>query len=125
MIRALALAVLLDATVGEPTRLHPVVGMGRLVDLLEARLPAEDGPGAACAAAAATGLGLAVVGTAAAAARRAPWPVRGAVLWTLLAGRMLRDEVAAVEQALTDVGVDAGRARIARLVSRDTTELTE
>ena len=50
--------------------------------------------------------------------------VLGLLLKPLLAWRMLRDEVLAVEAALA-VSLDAGRARLARLVSRDVTALSE
>ncbi|MGE0331948.1 MAG: adenosylcobinamide-phosphate synthase CbiB [Ramlibacter sp.] len=50
--------------------------------------------------------------------------VLGLLLKPLLAWRMLHDEVAAVEAALAE-SLDAGRAQLARLVSRDVTQLTE
>jgi len=46
----------------------------------------------------------------------------GVALKPMLAWRMLRDEVRAVEQALGQ-GLDAGRAQVARLASRDTRAL--
>jgi adenosylcobinamide-phosphate synthase len=48
----------------------------------------------------------------------------GLLLKPLLAWRMLTDEVRAVEVALKQ-SLDAGRARLARLVSRDTSNLSE
>ncbi len=48
----------------------------------------------------------------------------GLLLKPLLAWRMLHDEFAGVEQALTQ-SLDAGRAQLARLVSRDVTRLSE
>jgi len=48
----------------------------------------------------------------------------GAVLKTLLSWRMLRDEVIAVEHALS-VSIDAGRERVSWLVSRDVNNLDE
>lgn len=48
----------------------------------------------------------------------------GALLKTMLAWRMLRDEAGAVEAALTQ-SLDAGRERLSWLVSRDTARLTE
>lgn len=137
----LGLALALDATLGEPSvRWHPVVWMGRLVDLLEARLGAPDLPaptshagqaGVArprqrrAAGAMAVGVGGAVVMGLAWLARRLPWPLRAVVLWTLLSGRLLLREVAAVERAVATGGVEAGRERVAWLVSRDTDQLTE
>jgi adenosylcobinamide-phosphate synthase len=48
----------------------------------------------------------------------------GLLLKPLLAWRMLADEAMAVETALRE-SLDAGRARLSRLVSRDTSALTE
>jgi adenosylcobinamide-phosphate synthase len=122
-----ATAAGLDLAFGEPpVRLHPVVGMGRLLDVLErwldrdlSRAPGarrRDGVLAWCA-------GAGVVLAAAELARRAPWPVQALALWSCWSGTLLLSEVAAVEDALTD-GVDAGRTRVAWLVSRDTSQLT-
>lgn len=123
-IAELALAVTLDAAVGEPpARWHPVVAMGRLADRLEAWLPAPDHPGAAVAGGLAWAAGLGAVVAAARAGARAPWWVRGVLLWPLFAGRMLLGEVRAVERALTGQGLPAGRARVGRLVSRPTGDL--
>jgi adenosylcobinamide-phosphate synthase len=47
----------------------------------------------------------------------------GLLLKPLLAWRMLRDEVSSVERAL-ECSVDAGRTRLRRLVSRDTSRLS-
>ena len=50
--------------------------------------------------------------------------MRGVALWPLLSSRMLLAEVAAVEAAVRrDLG--AGRAALSRIVSRDTSGLTE
>ncbi|MFT3801197.1 MAG: adenosylcobinamide-phosphate synthase CbiB [Burkholderiaceae bacterium] len=48
----------------------------------------------------------------------------GWVLKTMLAWSMLRDEVLAVETALARDGLDVGRARLSRLVSRDVSALS-
>lgn len=123
----LATALALDALLREPTlRLHPVVGMGRLLDVLERRLPSggADVQHARRSGSFAWFTGAAAVVCVALLARRLPWPLRGAVLWGLLSGRLLLDEVAAVEQALRRDGLDAGRERLRWLVTRDTTELS-
>ena len=121
---ALALAVVLDVAVGEPpARLHPVVAMGRLADRLEAWLPGPGHPRAVLAGGAAWAVGLAAVVALARVAARAPWWVRGVLLWPLFAARMLLAEVAAVETALSSTGLPAGRTRVGRLVSRPAGEL--
>lgn len=120
------LAVALDAALGEPpARAHPVVWMGRLIDVLESRLPPPGAPHAARAGALSATIGAAVVTGVATLVARLPWPLRAVGLWTLLSGRLLLYEVAAVERALATDGVAAGRARVAWLVSRDPAALTE
>lgn len=121
----LALALALDGAVGEPpARLHPVVWMGRVVDLLERRVPSR-GRAARVGGTVAAGAGGALVVAATWPVDRLPWPLRAVALWTLLSGRLLLREVAAVERSLATGGVVAGRERVAWLVSRDTSGLTE
>ncbi|KQM80531.1 adenosylcobinamide-phosphate synthase CbiB [Xylophilus sp. Leaf220] len=100
-------------------------------------LPNPSGPSAGrwrlfAAGALAWSVGAVAVGLAAAllqwlALHLPPWAAAiaiGLALKPLLAWRMLHDEVAAVEAALA-VSLDAGRARLSRLVSRDVTQLTD
>ncbi len=136
---SMAVALLVDCAFGEPPAwAHPVVGMGRYLGLFElTRLP----PALAFLAGALAWLfGAALVGLitlwlegwvliglqpAASTLRLAASAVLiGLLLKPLLAWRMLADEARAVETALA-TSLDAGRARLARLVSRDTTALTE
>ncbi|MBX6390925.1 MAG: cobalamin biosynthesis protein CobD [Frankia sp.] len=128
---AVAVAALLDVLVGEPPpRAHPVVWMGAYLGRVGARLPAAPAPWATAAGGLALTLGIAgsaaAAGLVARSALRLPAPARalaeGAVLWTLGSGRLLADEVAAVEDALGH-GLDAGRERLARIVSRDPSRL--
>lgn len=137
---AMAGALLIDAAFGEPpARVHPVVGMGRYLGAFRTWLPAR-GPRAALLA----GTALWVLGATFCAlvgwgAETLMWqglqPWRsglraamallllGLLLKPLLAWRMLRAEVMAVEQAL-QTSLDDGRQRLARLVSRDTRGLS-
>ncbi|PZP32125.1 MAG: cobalamin biosynthesis protein CobD [Roseateles depolymerans] len=136
---ALAVALAVDRVFGEPpTWAHPVVAMGRYLGLFRLqRLPA---PLAFVGGALAWGLGAVVVALIAAWLEgwlwlnvqpwAAPWRLvtlavlLGLLLKPLLAWRMLADEVAAVETALGE-SLEAGRARLARLVSRDVSTLSE
>ena len=135
---ALLLALAVDLWWGEPpVPLHPVVWMGRALGACGARV-APAGP---------TGRDLwsfwlaaliwcalaAIVFVIAAAAQWLAWRylpawaaalVLGLLLKPLLAWRMLRDEVLAVEAALGE-SLAAGRARLAWLVSRDVRRLDE
>ena len=135
---AIAVALAVDRLGEPPAWAHPVVGMGRYLGLFKlTKLP----PVLAFAAGALAWLvgaallvflalwleGWVLLGLQ-------PWasPARlagaalliGLLLKPLLAWRMLADEAMAVEAALAQ-SLDAGRARLARLVSRDTAALTE
>lgn len=128
---ALAAALAIDRWWGEPpVALHPVVWMGRALHGCGERIaPAQ--PVAADARAFVLGaaawlLMASVVAGAAGALQHAAWqlpawlavPVLALLLKPLLAWRMLRDEVVAVEDALAQ-SLEAGRERLSRLVSRD------
>ena len=148
LARALAVwvAMWIDHRWGEPPAwAHPVVAMGRWLGWLGpmlTRLPA----GAAFVGGALGWLGGACVVAALALAVEIvlgvsgwmwaqAWGAKalavllyglgaGLVLKPLLAWRMLRDEVGAVEQALA-VSLPEGRRRLSRLVSRDVAALDE
>jgi adenosylcobinamide-phosphate synthase len=135
---ALSLALLVDRLGEPPTWAHPVVGMGRYLGLFRlTRLkPAAGFIAGALAwllgAVAVGGLALLLEGWVLNTLQpwAAPWrlmaaaAVMGLLLKPLLAWRMLADEALAVETALAQ-SLDAGRARLSRLVSRDTSALTE
>jgi adenosylcobinamide-phosphate synthase len=126
------LALLLDHLFGEPpARWHPVVWMGAYLSRIGRTLP-DLPPGAAFAGGALAWCGggvLVLVPVLAAtwALRAAPvWlavPLGAVLLKPLLSLRLLLDEVAGVEDALAE-GLEAGRARLARIVSRDTSALS-
>ena len=124
---ALVFAWLLDAVFGEPGNAwHPVAWLGRLLGPLGRWLKTQPPP-RAFAGGAVAWLVLAAVLAAVAwqiehALRSLPWwlgaALLGLVLKPMFAWRMLRDEVAAVDDALGD-GLPAARERLSRLVSRD------
>ena len=132
------LALAIDWRLGEPpVAVHPVVWMGRYLGAVGRRIAPETGPATragwgvwalgalAWCAGASIVLGVALLLDALLA--RLPWwaaaPLMALALKPMLAWRMLHDEVASVEVALA-ISLDAGRARLARLVSRDVTGLT-
>ncbi|OUM01151.1 adenosylcobinamide-phosphate synthase CbiB [Variovorax sp. JS1663] len=136
---SLCLALSIDRWFGEPrARWHPVVWMGHYLAWAGRRVaprtdastsrrvrPFAAGMLAWCAGAAgAVSLGCLV---ALVAARLPAWAqavVLALALKPLLAWRMLRDEVLAVEAALAR-SLDEGRDQLARLVSRDVRLLDE
>ncbi len=135
---SILVALLVDLLGEPPAWMHPVVGMGRYLGWFKlTRLPAALG---FVAGALAWGVGAALVGFLALWAEGGvllalqPWasPLRlvgaalliGLLLKPLLAWRMLAEEALAVETALAE-SLDAGRARLSRLVSRDTSALTD
>jgi adenosylcobinamide-phosphate synthase len=132
------IALAVDRWLGEPpVRWHPVVWMGHYLGAVGRRIaPLGMSPGRRLrpfvAGASAWCAGAVVVACVAWGAQRvviaSPWwagaLLAGLLLKPLLAWRMLRDEVLAVETALA-VSLDAGRARLACLVSRDVSALTE
>jgi adenosylcobinamide-phosphate synthase len=135
---AIVVAFALDRLCGEPpARLHPVVWMGKALGAIGAPWPRLPPFGQfLCGAAAWMGGGGAVVTVAALAMamlrklhQLSPWTLLaqvlllGVLLKPLLAWRMLREEVAGVESALA-AGLEAGRQRLSRLVSRDTRRLS-
>jgi adenosylcobinamide-phosphate synthase len=133
---ALWLALAVDRWAGEPpARWHPVVWMGRYLDWVGKRIaPAAGTPARKLAGFAGGAIGWCVGGALVLAAacavtsgasRLPAWAALlliGLTLKPLLAWRMLRDEVLAVEAAL-GTSLDVARAQLARLVSRDVSVL--
>ncbi|WP_404299869.1 adenosylcobinamide-phosphate synthase CbiB [Alicycliphilus denitrificans] len=135
-VAALLLALAIDRWCGEPpARWHPVVWMGRALGWCGARVAPAQATGRDlwsfwlatitwCVLAAMVFL-LAAALQWAAMDRLPAWGaalVLGLLLKPLLAWRMLRTEVLAVEAALGE-SLAAGRARLAWLVSRDVQQL--
>lgn len=135
---AMAVALLVDRLGEPPAWAHPVVGMGRYLGVFKlTKLPPAWG---FIAGALAWAVGAALVAFIAlwlegwVLIALQPWasPLRlagaalliGMLLKPLLAWRMLADEAMSVEAALAE-SLEAGRARLSRLVSRDTSALTE
>jgi adenosylcobinamide-phosphate synthase len=134
---AVLVALLIDHCWGEPPlRWHPVVWMGRLLDAMGRRIAPAAGDVSLStsrqfvsgALAWLGGAGLVVVMAALAAWAVGHGPTwlqalaLGLLLKPMLAWRMLRDEVCAVEVALND-SLAAGRERLSWLVSRDVSVL--
>jgi adenosylcobinamide-phosphate synthase len=129
-------ALALDRALGEPpARWHPVVGMGRYLGFMGSRVAPAVGAGQPAARAFVLGalawwlgallvvaMAIVLVSVMAGWVWWAQALAIGVLLKPLLAWRMLRDEVAAVEAAL-GASLPAGRERLSWLVSRDVTSL--
>lgn len=134
VLLAMLVALLLDRLWGEPPAwMHPVVYMGKLLGLLGQWMAPHAEPYGAwrrffagmlawCALAALVFMAYGALQLL----LPQPWwlagLLAGVLLKPLLAWRMLKDEVLAVEAALQQ-SLDAGRERLSWLVSRDTARL--
>jgi len=128
---SIVLAMLVDRWLGEPPRrLHPVVWMGCYLGWIGKRLPERRPEAALILGTTAWLAGAAVVATTYACgyALVAECPRWLAILATalllkpLFALRMLLEEAESVELALAE-SLEGGRARLRRIVSRDTARL--
>jgi len=137
---AVPVAFAVDLSFGEPpARWHPVVWIGRALSATGAPWPSAAPSAAFMRGAAAWLIGAATSTMLAAAACHAisyaavpalgAWAflpqgaMLGILLKPLLSWRLLRNEVAAVERALS-TGLEAGREQLRSLVSRDVTVLS-
>jgi len=127
------LALAIDRAIGEPpTAVHPVVWIGRLLDVAARRRRDDHAASRQIAGGAAwlaltCALVVAVAQAVRAGAHRLPPTaatiIEAAVLSTLLSERMLVDEVRATDAALARRDLPTARLRLAGLVSRDVTAL--
>ncbi|GGL85121.1 cobalamin biosynthesis protein [Nakamurella endophytica] len=122
----LLLGALADRALGDPRRRHPVAGFGAVAALAERRWYRDTVAAGGWHVAA---LVLPVVGAAAVAERglrRWPWPraaLTAGATWTVLGGRSLGREAAAVHTRLVAGDLPAARVRLTHLVGRDTARL--
>ena len=125
-------ALALDAALGEMAFVfghvpHPVAALGRLVDVLDARLNRPQRPPATrrwrgvLAAALVIALAVAIGSALAALARALPfgWAIEVFCVAVLVAQRSLYAHVAAVLRGLERGGVEGGREAVRHIVGRD------
>lgn len=122
---------LADKLLGDPERLpHPVVLFGKLIACGERRLNRGGHrrlKGALLTIALVALAYAATFGILAAAAGVSPWlkiPVEAVLIFYCLAGTTLIKEVKGVFRAL-DVSLEEGRKQVARIVGRDTSQLSD
>lgn len=127
----LLLALALDLGTGEPpTRIHPVVGVGKLLGVLASRAPESHRGQLAYGAAA---VGVATLAPAFVAkvviGRLGYWPLRLAaeawLLKTCFAYRALEEAGRSVAEPLADGDLPTARKELRALVSRDHSEFDE
>ncbi len=124
----LALALILDAVLGEPERIwrrvpHPAVLMGRAVGAAERRFNRGDAQRAGALVIAGLVAAALAIGAAISALPGGDW-IALILAAILLAQRSLADHVRAVAEAL-HAGLDEGRRAVGRIVGRDTDNLDE
>lgn len=126
----LLVGVLMDCVLGDPMGLpHPVVGYGRLISFFEHRWNCGQNrklKGMLMTVLLVAGVAAVVWGVLVMARTLSVWleVVLSAVLvFYCLAGKTLIDEVQAVFRE-TDISLERGRKQVARIVGRDTSELT-
>lgn len=119
-------ALLLDRALGEPRRAHPLVAFGRLVTHVEARMHADS------VAAGALALLLVVLPFVALAWMAVLWLPQPALfalevvgLFAAIGLRSLGEHARAVAAALAAGDLQAARAAVGRMVSRDTRALDD
>jgi adenosylcobinamide-phosphate synthase len=115
-----------DRVLGDPARLHPVAGFGRIASALERRAWADDrATGAAYTAALVGGAGA--LGVLADRATRdrpvARVLLTAATTWAVLGGRSLGREATRVHAHLVGDDLPAARQRLTHLVGRDPSQL--
>ncbi|KZC28303.1 MULTISPECIES: adenosylcobinamide-phosphate synthase CbiB [unclassified Rhodanobacter] len=124
---AMLAAVLLDAWLGEPRRAHPLIGFGRVVRWIEARGHANRrAAGVLAWVMAVVPLVTLCAWLTHALAALSPWLCGGfsaALLYLTIGLRSLGEHARPVAVALQAGDLDAARAAVGRMVSRDTAAL--
>jgi adenosylcobinamide-phosphate synthase len=117
----------LDALLGEPRRLHPLVGFGRMAQAIERGLHRDARTRGVVAWCAAVLPAVAVAaGIAHLLATWSPWAATAfsaVVLYLAIGHRSLGEHARAVEMPLRAGDLDTARAMVGRMVSRDTQAL--
>lgn len=123
------LALTLDRLLGDPRRWHPVAGVGRWAQAVEARLNGSGNHqiwwGALAVVAVLAPVLLTVLFVAWLIPVEWSWLFAALVLWCCLGLRSLSEHAMAVHHALGQNDLTAARGAIAMMVSRDTTALDE
>lgn len=120
---AWGLAWLLECTIAEPRRYHPIVGFGQVAQWLQQHLNTGSARGLRGCCAWLLLIG-AVVGAVVLAKQHLPdWLVDGVALWIALGAVSLYQHVEAVHRALLQDDLASARQALSMIVSRDTASL--
>ncbi|ALN79381.1 cobalamin biosynthesis protein CobD [Lysobacter antibioticus] len=124
---AMLSGVLLDRLLGEPRRAHPLVAFGRMARAIEARCYGDHrGRGVMAWAAAVLPASVLAAWLQFELQARSPWlaaAYAAGVLYLTIGLRSLDEHAAPVARTLRDGDLDAARAAVGRIVSRDTAAL--
>jgi len=115
-------AVLLDRLLGEPRRLHPLVGFGRLATFLEMQLNRRSIPAGLLAWLLAVGPWVALAFWL---RPLAPFAIDVVLLYFALGAQSLCEHAEAVARPLAAGRLEEARQRVGWIVSRDTSTLDE
>lgn len=115
-------AVLLDRLLGEPRRLHPLVGFGRLATFLERQLNRRSIPAGLLAWLLAVGPWVALAFWL---RPLAPFAIDVVLLYFALGAQSLCEHAEAVARPLAAGRLEEARQRVGWIVSRDTSTLDE
>lgn len=121
----MVLALLLDRGFGEPTRYHPLVGLGRYISGLEQVLHRPHRQRGVIAILCVTGP-LAALGWALSALQPVAWlyvPVATLVLYACIGGRSLIEHAERIAHPLAAGDLTTARKALSYIVSRDTSAL--
>ena len=123
---AMVAAMALDALLGEPRRAHPLQMFGRLASEIERRLHRDYRAAGVVAWLLAVALPVfAVAWISTSLSPWMSWTFAAVVLYLTVGHRSLAEHARAVESSLRAGDLDAARAAVGRMVSRDTGVLDE
>ncbi|QIZ78819.1 cobalamin biosynthesis protein CobD [Ferrimonas lipolytica] len=116
---ALMMALLLDYLLGEPRRFHPLVGLGRIITKVEARLNNDSKLFGVAA------LALLVLPCLVLYLLELPLWLQIIILYLVIGGRSLTEHGTAVALALASGTIEDARTKVSYIVSRKTDSLDE
>lgn len=127
-LAGLAIGYAADRLFADPRRAHPVAAFGTIAGAVQTRLWSDSklrGGIYTTVLVGGTGVMAMAAQRAARSHRWAGLTLSAATTWAVLGGRSLGHEATAIQRHLNNHDIDAARARLTHLVSRDTSQLDE